>query len=272
LIKKYFDQKIDQEIMFSSAFSSTSIEYVEGHKLSTAQLQMFKGTKFCRFFLAGNCERGENCRFAHGLDTLKEPPDFRKTRFCQAFLLTGTCQAGHLCKFAHGRQELRNFYAEKKAGKKSHVVATAEISNEQRLQEQFSILLESFRIKRVLDEALLKLMMKGIQGGQQPDLTGARSDSFDVQEADWQQQSFACFTRQTTIDNANSMHTISRQVSCEEVQVDFLKPSGHHQHYDAVQTDHEQVYVPVIKNTFVHMELQSTRKTMVRSHSSPAIA
>lgn len=265
--------------MLPSMPSSTPFEYVEGHKLSTAQLQMFKGTKFCKFFLAGSCDRGESCWFAHGLDTLKEPPDFSKTRFCEAFVLTGACRAGRRCRYAHGRHELRNIYA-KKTRKHSDAAFTSDISDEQKLQEQLSIVLEMMRIKRVRDDAMMKLMLKGVQQKQLLDprvlnyiLHSGELRSLDFQEADLQSQSFSGFSRQTTIDITNSVRTISREVSPEEDQVDVWEPTGSHQHHDVTQIDYEEVYVPVIKNTFVHMELQPVQcNKILRSRSSPAFA
>ncbi|CAJ1358806.1 unnamed protein product [Effrenium voratum] len=65
------------------------------------------GLKLCKFFLAGTCNRGAECAFAHGQNQLREQPDFSKTRLCGDFMDRGWCANGRKCKFAHGRQELR---------------------------------------------------------------------------------------------------------------------------------------------------------------------
>ncbi|CAK0817399.1 unnamed protein product, partial [Prorocentrum cordatum] len=66
---------------------------------------LFK-TKLCSFFAAGACERGAECRFAHGPGELAERPDFSRTRLCPTpALVHRACAAPH-CAFAHGPHEL----------------------------------------------------------------------------------------------------------------------------------------------------------------------
>ncbi|CAE7548332.1 Eci2 [Symbiodinium sp. CCMP2456] len=100
-----------------------------GEDEEVARRRLFKGTRLCKFFLAGCCSRGETCNFAHSVDDLKQFPDFSKTRLCEPFMKSGTCEQGTLacqqhcsninvsssgncvnCKFAHCRDELRPSY------------------------------------------------------------------------------------------------------------------------------------------------------------------
>ncbi|CAK9096245.1 C3H1 type-like 2-A) [Durusdinium trenchii] len=73
----------------------------------TKRLAAHKKTQLCRFFEVGACTRGEGCSFAHGMDQLRQQPDFSKTRLCAGFLELGRCALGRKCKFAHGKRELR---------------------------------------------------------------------------------------------------------------------------------------------------------------------
>eukprot|EP00435_Cladocopium_sp_Y103_P008193 s4627_g2.t1 len=74
---------------------------------SMKRLQLHKQTRLCKFFSMGACTRGEKCAFAHGLEHLRQQPDFSKTRLCADFMESGTCAQGRKCKFAHGKRELR---------------------------------------------------------------------------------------------------------------------------------------------------------------------
>eukprot|EP00092_Neocalanus_flemingeri_P038398 GFUD01041804.1.p1 GENE.GFUD01041804.1~~GFUD01041804.1.p1 ORF type:complete len:201 (+),score=67.80 GFUD01041804.1:37-603(+) len=60
---------------------------------------------------SGNCERGDDCQFAHGLEELqahrtRQVPNY-KTTLCQPWTSTGQCSYGDTCMYAHGREELR---------------------------------------------------------------------------------------------------------------------------------------------------------------------
>ncbi|CAK9034670.1 unnamed protein product [Durusdinium trenchii] len=78
-----------------------------------ARKRLFRGTRLCKFFLAGCCSRGNACNFAHSQGDLKDLPDFSKTRLCDPFMKSGVCDAGDKCKFAHSHDELRPSYISK---------------------------------------------------------------------------------------------------------------------------------------------------------------
>ncbi|CAD6192057.1 unnamed protein product [Caenorhabditis auriculariae] len=66
----------------------------------TALCESFRKTKTCAY--------GENCRFAHGVDELRLPPNPRgrnhpkyKTVLCDKFSTTGNCKYGIRCQFIH---------------------------------------------------------------------------------------------------------------------------------------------------------------------------
>lgn len=68
--------------------------------------QVFEKTKFCKFFLQGQCQRGEQCRFAHAANELQQLPDLQRTKLCKVMLQTGSCDDPQ-CTYAHSRQEFR---------------------------------------------------------------------------------------------------------------------------------------------------------------------
>jgi len=63
-------------------------------------------TELCKFFMWNDCNKGERCMFAHGLDQLKAKPDLSRTSMCQDFLQTGNCTNPN-CSFAHSEKTLR---------------------------------------------------------------------------------------------------------------------------------------------------------------------
>lgn len=69
----------------------------------------FRYTSLCRFFLAGRCERGEDCHFAHDESQLREKPNLYKTRICRSLQKSGQCKEGPGCRFAHGQDEVRDY-------------------------------------------------------------------------------------------------------------------------------------------------------------------
>eukprot|EP00437_Effrenium_voratum_P023734 CAMPEP_0181413682 /NCGR_PEP_ID=MMETSP1110-20121109/9104_1 /TAXON_ID=174948 /ORGANISM="Symbiodinium sp., Strain CCMP421" /LENGTH=345 /DNA_ID=CAMNT_0023536515 /DNA_START=78 /DNA_END=1115 /DNA_ORIENTATION=+ len=70
--------------------------------------ETFRYTSMCRFHLAGRCERGEDCFFAHEESQLREKPDLYRTRICRSYAKTGKCKEGPGCRFAHSQDEMRN--------------------------------------------------------------------------------------------------------------------------------------------------------------------
>lgn len=59
----------------------------------------------CKFFLTGNCHRGNDCNFSHNV---KEYP-------CKYLHGTGFCEKGNNCKFSHkilNPDEIQKFMAE----------------------------------------------------------------------------------------------------------------------------------------------------------------
>lgn len=73
-------------------------------------MQVYKAA-WCVFHARGKCTRGSNCSFAHSAEELRQLPDLRKTKLCNAFL-GGQCSNNN-CSYAHGLQELRDFPGKK---------------------------------------------------------------------------------------------------------------------------------------------------------------
>lgn len=66
-------------------------------------------TRICSFFARKGCRHGSVCTFAHGLEELREAPDFTKTSICPDLLKNGTCLAvSGECPYAHEKAELRS--------------------------------------------------------------------------------------------------------------------------------------------------------------------
>jgi len=62
-------------------------------------------TRMCQFFDKDCCRAGDNCRFAHSPEELREQPDLTHTAMCKAVLKGGICTAAE-CRYAHSVSEL----------------------------------------------------------------------------------------------------------------------------------------------------------------------
>ncbi|CAK0818194.1 unnamed protein product, partial [Prorocentrum cordatum] len=59
------------------------------------------------FYVKGECAKGEQCMFAHGLQEIRCAPDLRKTSLCPDWQ-SGRCPlAAEECLRAHGPEDLR---------------------------------------------------------------------------------------------------------------------------------------------------------------------
>jgi len=75
----------------------------------------------CKFFMAGTCQKGIHCNFAHSQEQIGEevllPPIAEggvkmKTMMCKFFML-GTCNKGEMCAFAHSETQIGTPVADK---------------------------------------------------------------------------------------------------------------------------------------------------------------
>lgn len=86
---------------------------------------LFYKTRMCAKFLKGNCNNGENCTFAHGIEDMREPPPnwqeiirekdgaaktwtddqrlIHKMKLCKKFYNGEECPYGGKCNFLHER-------------------------------------------------------------------------------------------------------------------------------------------------------------------------
>eukprot|EP00928_Gymnodinium_smaydae_P081539 TRINITY_DN65040_c0_g1_i1.p1 TRINITY_DN65040_c0_g1~~TRINITY_DN65040_c0_g1_i1.p1 ORF type:complete len:326 (-),score=55.01 TRINITY_DN65040_c0_g1_i1:672-1577(-) len=69
-------------------------------------VSIFMKTRKCRFFGAGSCAKGVECRFAHSDAELRSHPDMRFTKMCPAMISGSTC-GNAACTFAHSVAERR---------------------------------------------------------------------------------------------------------------------------------------------------------------------
>eukprot|EP00929_Paragymnodinium_shiwhaense_P004133 TRINITY_DN10485_c0_g1_i1.p1 TRINITY_DN10485_c0_g1~~TRINITY_DN10485_c0_g1_i1.p1 ORF type:complete len:579 (+),score=77.20 TRINITY_DN10485_c0_g1_i1:80-1816(+) len=82
----------------------SSAKEKERKRAALTALQVQK-TRLCDKHRRGFCSAGDQCPFAHGHEELRERPDLRRTRFCEA-LKGGNC-VDQRCGFAHSLDELR---------------------------------------------------------------------------------------------------------------------------------------------------------------------
>uniref|UniRef100_A0A0G4HVC5 C3H1-type domain-containing protein n=1 Tax=Chromera velia CCMP2878 TaxID=1169474 RepID=A0A0G4HVC5_9ALVE len=64
-------------------------------------------TKLCRHWENGYCKLGDDCRFAHGDQEVREAPDLRHTVICNSIIYNRPCRTGASCEFAHSIEQLQ---------------------------------------------------------------------------------------------------------------------------------------------------------------------
>ncbi|VDD94407.1 unnamed protein product [Enterobius vermicularis] len=80
-------------------------EFRKANAYKTALCQAFKESGFCSY--------GPACRFAHGEQELRLPPQTHpkyKTQLCNKFALFGRCPYGPRCQFIHQRPNHSNHF------------------------------------------------------------------------------------------------------------------------------------------------------------------
>eukprot|EP00922_Rhytidocystis_sp_ex-Travisia-forbesii_P063643 GHVS01094652.1.p1 GENE.GHVS01094652.1~~GHVS01094652.1.p1 ORF type:complete len:780 (-),score=244.73 GHVS01094652.1:295-2634(-) len=74
----------------------------------TPRREQFFRTKFCPWYLAGKCVRGDFCNFAHKGEEVRELPDLQRTKMCSKFTLGAGGCVDPECAFAHSQEQLRH--------------------------------------------------------------------------------------------------------------------------------------------------------------------
>jgi len=82
------------------------LQILEKQKPVFALQKHLQKTKLCKYALKGGCKLGKDCRFAHGITELVQPPNLQKTRMCPALLSNGKCNNPH-CTFAHHESDVK---------------------------------------------------------------------------------------------------------------------------------------------------------------------
>jgi len=103
--RKQFSMTMTVE--FADIAASEKLELPQANNKDRAryELQFYK-TRQCSFFEKGKCNRGSNCKYAHGTSELQARPDLAFTSLCRKFATTGVCD-NPACSFAHNPEQLR---------------------------------------------------------------------------------------------------------------------------------------------------------------------
>jgi hypothetical protein len=78
------------------------IPEITAHKASS----IFHKTIMCRFFDAGVCNKGSDCKFAHSKADMSSKPDLSHTKICPKLANGGSC-FDPKCGYAHNKSQLK---------------------------------------------------------------------------------------------------------------------------------------------------------------------
>jgi len=244
------------------------------------RLEIFKGTRLCKFNAIGRCKRGLDCKFSHNNSDVKELPDFSKTRLCQQFMEQAFCKHGDRCKFAHGKEQLRIRTETIPVDPVSYNAPTDMASTGMRelLQAVFQE-----RHTTSYEEAALNLLLRGAPrfslATGVPQRTSVGEDDF-LDEAPPLSRQSTCigedcsvpvFSRNSTEDPFSDQIT-EPEFDWESKVSESSEVSSHVKQY----AESEEVSMPemiMVKNTFIHVETQdeAAPQHLRRVCSAPAL-
>eukprot|EP00437_Effrenium_voratum_P047047 CAMPEP_0181523888 /NCGR_PEP_ID=MMETSP1110-20121109/68136_1 /TAXON_ID=174948 /ORGANISM="Symbiodinium sp., Strain CCMP421" /LENGTH=245 /DNA_ID=CAMNT_0023654579 /DNA_START=10 /DNA_END=747 /DNA_ORIENTATION=- len=236
---------------------SAPVCQVPGDDKEEKRLDVHKKTRLCKFFAMGACTRGTACAFAHGLDQLRNQPDFSKTRLCADFVELGSCSEGSKCKFAHGKQELRPGSAAKvgRPSSKMEKARCKEVS-EGEASLVAAQAMKTLQLQQSLHEqAALKLLMH---------FSSMHTTKMEADKDDCQLNASTSFSRQTTWEG---METASAGFSRgTTLSSDTELPT---QTFDELAQECDKTAKPrdleiVVKNTFLEVREQDGEDRVLR--------
>merc|ERR1719215_2046477 len=85
--------------------------------------EIFLKTKWCTFFLANKCNKGDTCAFAHSENELRPKYDLCFTKLCVAMQYFGCCY-DTACPYAHHVEELRKRNRKSKDKNKKTIISS----------------------------------------------------------------------------------------------------------------------------------------------------
>lgn len=243
------------------------------------RVELFKGTRICKFNAMGRCKRGRECKFAHGEAAVKEQPDFSKTRLCQEFIETGFCRDGERCKFAHGKADLRNRNETMPSGR-----ALYKSSNDMTslgMQELLQAVMQ-VRQPTTYEEAALKLLLRGASRfslGEVPQQASVAEDCLFKEASPFSRQS-TCFDDDSSLP-AFSRNSTEESSFCQNMLEEASTGEASDRAYDVSESSvtssprHQasDVEMVMVKNTFIHIETQeeTASRHLRRACSAPAL-
>ena len=243
---------------------SAPVCQVPGDDKEEKRLDVHKKTRLCKFFAMGACIRGTACAFAHGLDQLRNQPDFSKTRLCADFAELGSCSEGRQCKFAHGKQELRPGSAAKvgRPSSKMEKARCKEVS-EGEASLVATKAMKTLQLQQSLHEqAALKLLMH---------FSSTHTTKMEADKDDCPLNASTSFSRQTTWEGMETACGFSRGTTLSsDTEIAGKSIDELAQECDKMAKPHN--FEIFVKNTFIEVREQDEEdRVLQRTRSLPLL-
>lgn len=244
------------------------------------RLQIFKGTRLCKFNAMGRCKRGLDCKFSHTDADLKELPDFSKTRLCEQFMAQGFCRLRDRCKFAHGKEQLRSRTEAMPEDPVSH-----DGPNHMASTGTWDLLQVAVQVQQQIsyEQAALNLLL---MSAARFSCAAAKPQSTAIGDDDFWDEASPLSRQSTCIGEDCSLPAFSRNTTGQPFSHQSMERAIHWEckvsessevaYPVKLSAESEEVSMPelvMVKNTFIHVETQdeAAPKHLRRVCSAPAL-